>query len=192
MAFSVVYDACVLYPAPLRDLLVRIAAAGIVRAYWTEAILDECFENISKQRPDLSRERLARTREMMNNAARGCIVTGYETLIEGLSLPDVDDRHVLAAALRSGAQVIVTFNLRDFPATSLEPFGIEAKHPDIFILETLDISPVPVCAVVEQQLADLKNPPRTRDDLLRTLTEQGLPQSVARLRELLAKSPPLG
>lgn len=184
MAFAVIYDACVLYPAPLRDLLIRLAAAGIVRSHWTDAILDECFENIIKQRPDLSKDRLARTRELMCNAVPGCMITGHEPLIASLSLPDADDRHVLAAAIRAGAQAIVTFNLRDFPASALASFGVEAKHPDDFISEMLDLSPGLVCAVIKEQQADLKDPPRTLADLLDTLTDQGLPQSVARLREL--------
>lgn len=188
MAFLVIYDACVLYPAPLRDLLIRIAAAGIVRAQWTDAILDECFENVLAQRPDLSVGRLARTREMMNAAVADCLVTGYEPLIEALSLPDPDDRHVLAAAIRVGAQAIVTFNLRDFPATTLVSFGVEAKHPDDFLSEAIDISPGLVCTVVKEQHESLKNPPRSLNELLDTLTAQGLPQSVARLRDLFGPS----
>ncbi len=100
MAFIVLYDACVLYPAPLRDLLVRIAKTGIVRARWTDAILDECFRSILEQRPDLKPKALERTRELMKQAVPDCLVTGFETLVEGLSLPDRDDRHVLAAAIR--------------------------------------------------------------------------------------------
>jgi len=185
MTVSVVYDACVLYPAPLRDLLVRLAAAGIVRAQWTDTILDECFENILKDREHLSKDRLTRTRELMRKAVPDCMITGYDTLIPSLTLPDPDDRHVLAAAIRAGAQAIVTFNLRDFPAATLSGFGIEAKHPDEFVSELLDLSPGLVCSVIREQQADLKNPPRSLEELLETLTAQGLPQSVARLRELL-------
>lgn len=184
MTFVVVYDACVLYPAPLRDLFVRIAAAGIVRARWTSEILDECFESILENRPDLSREKLARTREMMERAVPDGLVTGYEALIEGIALPDSEDRHVLAAAIRAGAQAVVTFNLKDFPDTALAPFGIEAKHPDDFLLDTLDLAAGGVYAVIREQRADLKNPPRSLSDLLDTLSAQGLPQSVARIREL--------
>ncbi len=111
MAFVVLYDACVLYPAPLRDLLVRIANTGIVRARWTELILDECFRNILEQRPDLKPEALRRTRELMTQAVPDCLVTGFETLIAGLSLPDKDDRHVLAAAVRAGAVRTVVFGI---------------------------------------------------------------------------------
>src|SRR6188474_3082006 len=124
MAFVVVYDACVLYPAPLRDLLIRIARTGVVRARWTEAILDECFRNILDHRPDLSPEKLARTRAAMNAAIPDVLVTGYESLVPAVELPDSNDRHVVAAAIRSGAQAIVTMNLRDFPGEKLKPIGL--------------------------------------------------------------------
>jgi hypothetical protein len=122
MAFIVVYDACVLFPAPLRDLLLRIAHAGLVRARWTEAILDECFRSLTAARPELDESALLRTRSLMNDAVPDCLVKDYEPLVAGLRLPDPDDRHVLAAAVRCGAQVIVTANLRDFPAEHLAPF----------------------------------------------------------------------
>lgn len=118
MAFVVIYDACVLYPAPMRDLLVRLANTGVVRARWSEMILDECFRSILEQRPDLTPQALARTRELMNRAVPDCLVTGFEQLIDGLRLPDPDDRHVLAAAIRAGAQGIVTANLKDSPERS--------------------------------------------------------------------------
>jgi hypothetical protein len=92
MAFVVLYDACVLYPAPLRDLLIRIANTGIVRARWSDAILDECFRNILEQRPDLKPEALGRTRELMKQAVPDCLVSGFETRVNGLDLPDRDDR----------------------------------------------------------------------------------------------------
>src|ERR1043165_3886200 len=101
MAFAVVYDACVLYPAPLRDLLLRLANTGVVRARWSATILDECFRNILKNRPALNPGPLQRTRELMIRAVPDCMVTGFEQLIDGLVLPDVNDRHVLAAAIRT-------------------------------------------------------------------------------------------
>ncbi len=184
MAYVVVYDACVLFPAPLRDLLLRIAVTGIVRACWTERILDECFRNILKQRPDLKPSALTRTRKLMNESVPDCLVEGFEDLIEGLHLPDGDDRHVLAAAIRAGAQAIVTFNLRDFPRKQLAPFGVEAVHPDDFVVDLLDIAPGVVTNVVMEQRGALRNPPRTIGEMLDTLREQGLPQSIAKLRAL--------
>jgi hypothetical protein len=101
MAFTVIYDACVLYPAPLRDLLIELAQTGLFRAKWSDRILDECFSSLLEKRKDLRPENLSRTRTLMNLAVRDVLVQGYEDLIEGLDLPDPDDRHVLAQ--RSGA-----------------------------------------------------------------------------------------
>jgi predicted nucleic acid-binding protein len=184
MAFTVIHDACVLYPAPLRDLLIRLASKGLVRARWTDRILDEIFRNILANRPDLVPGSLDRTRELMNRALRDVLVTGHEGLIEGLSLPDPDDRHVLAAAIRAGAQVIVTMNLDDFPESALAPFSVEALHPDDFVIHQIDLAPGLVCSVIAEQAAALKNPRRTVGEVLDSLRGCGLIRSVARLREL--------
>ncbi len=182
---TAVYDANVLYPAPLRDLLIRLAQAGLVRARWTETIHDEWSRNLLKDNPRLSAERLVRTRALMNDAVRDCLVTGYEDLIASLSLPDPDDRHVLAAAIRAGAEVIVTYNLTDFPAAILARFDIEPQHPDDFLIHLLDLAPAAVCTAVKRQRESLRNPPKTAEELLTTLESQGLTQSVARLRQFV-------
>lgn len=186
MAFVVLYDACVLYPAAVRDLLIRVANAGIVQGRWTERILDETFRNIAEQRPDLSPDNLARTRHLMTRAVPDCLVTDYESLEASLVLPDPDDRHVLAAAIRAGAQVIVTTNLRDFPEAALAPYDIEAKHPDDFILDSIDIAPGAVIECLVRQAAALRQPPQTPGEVVDTLRDAGLVRSAARLRELLA------
>ena len=187
MTFTVVFDACVLYPAPLRDLLMRIAQTDVVRARWSEAILEECFRSIRANRPDLAPEALYRTRDLMRKVVRDCLVTGFESLIDGIRLPDPDDRHVVAAAIRCGAQSIVTFNLTDFPLDALSPFGLEAQHPDAFVLDAIDLAPGAVCAAVSQQAASLKNPPRSLGEVLDTLEVSGLARSVAKLRELFGE-----
>jgi hypothetical protein len=191
VAFVVLYDACVLYPAPLRDLLVRLANTGIVRARWSEPILEECFRSILKNRPDLKPEALKRTRQLMTQAVADCIVTGFDNLVEGLDLPDADDRHVLAAAIRAGAQAIITFNLDDFPENKLAPYNVEAKHPDEFVLDAIDLAPGVVTTVVSEQVASLRNPPRSVAELLDTLRDQGLVRSVAKLRELFGAADPV-
>jgi predicted nucleic acid-binding protein len=126
---TALFDACVLYPAPLRDLLMRLATTELFRAQWSGAIHDEWIRSVLEQRPEL-RAQLARTRQLMDAHVMDSLVTGYERLIETLDLPDPDDRHVLAAAIAGGADVLVTKNLKDFPADRLAPFGIEAQHPD--------------------------------------------------------------
>lgn len=184
-SFTVVYDACVLYPAPLRDLLMRIAIAGVVRARWTEQILDEMVAAILSQRADLDRRSLDRTRDRMCTAVPDCLITGFEGLIPSVSLPDANDAHVVAAAIRAGAQAIVTFNLRDFPDHDLERWNMEAKHPDEFVLDSIDLAPGVIVQCVTEQAAALTNPAQTTEDVLETLRCGGLVRSVAALRDLM-------
>lgn len=181
-AYSVLYDACVLYSAPLRDLLLRLATVDLFRARWTETILDECFRNLASNRPDLQLTQLARTRELMNAHVLDALITGYETLIPSLTLPDSTDRHVLAAAITGGVDAIITYNLTDFPMQALKVFGIEAQHPDEFIACQLDLGPARVLTALREQRAALKRSPRTLDEFLATLEQQRLVQTVARLR----------
>jgi predicted nucleic acid-binding protein len=162
-------DACVIYPAPLRDLLMYLAVKDVYRPRWTDAIHEEWIRNVLERRPDLRRTQLERTRDLMNRNARDSLVTGYEGLIEGLTLPDPDDRHVLAAAIHAGAEVIVTFNLADFPADALAVHGLEGRHPDVFCCGLLDTSLDASLEPVRLQRLSLKNPPRDVPEFLGTL-----------------------
>jgi len=182
---TAVYDANILYPAPLRDLFLRLGQVGLVRPRWTEMIHDEWIRNLLRDNPQLSPERLARTRSLMNEALRDCLVTGYEELIDCLTLPDPDDRHVLAAAIRARAELIVTYNLTDFPAKTLARYDIKAQHPDDFLVSLLDVAPDAVCAAVKRQRQSLRNPPKTAEELLATFQSQGLTQAVAQLRQFI-------
>jgi PIN domain len=182
MTFTVVYDANVLYPNTLRDLLIRIAQSGMVQAKWTSAILDEMAAALSRNRPDIPPAKLGRLRDLMNGAVRDCVVSGYEPLIEGLKLPDPGDRHVVAAAIKCGAQVIVTRNLRDFPGADLEQWGIEAKSSDAFVLDQLNINGRAVAASVRQIADSRTSPPESVDDVLSQLERDGLVESVVALR----------
>lgn len=177
----VLFDACVLYPAPLRDLLMRLALTGLFQARWTEEIHDEWTRNVAANRPDISPESLARCRRLMNEHVPDSLVTGYESLIPSLTLPDPDDRHVLAAAIRGGAGTIVTFNLSDFPASVLASHSIEAIGPDDFVVSLWSESPAAVLEAVRRQRASLKNPPKSAEELLATLEQCGLPATAARL-----------
>jgi len=184
MPLVAILDACVLHPAPVRDLLIRLSLAGMVRIRWTERIMEECFASILLRRPDLGPAALDRTRALMREAVPDWEVSGFEDLIEDLDLPDPKDCHVLAAAIRAGAQLIVTANLKDFPTAALAPYGVEAQHPDDFVLERLEEAPLLVAQVLLEQAASLRSPPRTLEDVLVALQEAGLVRSAARVREL--------
>ncbi len=182
--FTVVYDANILYSAPLRDFFVQLAASKILEARWTEEIHTEWMRNVLLNRSDLRSEQLVRTKNLMNENVENCLVQGYEQIIPELELPDPGDRHVLAAAIHSRANFIVTFNLRDFPAENLKQYNIEPLHPDEFILRLLNFKFEGVCKAIEKQRIRLKNPPKTADEYLQTLVELGLPLSANRMREL--------
>ncbi|MEJ7638181.1 MAG: PIN domain-containing protein [Singulisphaera sp.] len=182
MARIVLYDACVLYPAPVRDLLMHLALADLFQARWTDAIHDEWTRNLLANRPDITPESLGRCRELMDAHVPDCLVAGYEPLIPTQSLPDPDDRHVLAAAIHGGAGTIVTFNLGDFPASALGPFSIEAVHPDEFVVRLWDESHEAVLAAARRQRAGLKRPPKTASEYLATLAQCRLLETAARLR----------
>lgn len=176
------YDANVLYPNSLRDLLIRIAQAGLVQAKWTDQILDETFRNLKDHRPDLDPVKLDRTRELMNKAIRDVLVTGYEPLIEILDLPDPDDLHVLAAAIKANAHLIVTENTKDFPQEVLMPWNLAAQTADDFVLGLIDLNRQAVYAQVQRMADSFRNPPSTVEDTLDSLEHVGLLRSVAALR----------
>mgnify|MGYP000873574693 FL=1 len=114
-------DACVLYPAPVRDLLLSVAAEGLYDPVWTQVIQDEWINNLLINRPDLKREKLIATTRAMNIAFPQANIMHYKRLLNQLTLPDENDRHVLAAAISGKAQLIITFNLKDFTLKNLKP-----------------------------------------------------------------------
>jgi len=180
--FTAFYDASVLYPSELRNLLMHLALTGLFRARWSAGVQEEWIRALLRRRPDLSREKLERTRMLMDQHATDALVTGYEDLIDVLHLPDPDDRHVLAAAIRGRAD-IMTSNLRDFPAEILGQFGIEAQDPDEFMLHLLDLGPGLVVAAARDHRESLKNPPKTIEEYLYTLEARGLTRTASVLRE---------
>ena len=183
MAFIVVYDANVLYPNTLRDLLIRIAQLPhIVQAKWTDEILDEMLRALRKNLPDISEEKTDRLRERINAAVRDCLVLGYEPLIEVLDLPDPDDRHVLAAAIKVNAQLIVTWNRKHFPQDKMAPWGVRAKSPDDFVRDTMGIDSEAVWACVQQIVDSRTRRPVTVEDVLGELERDGLVAAAAALR----------
>lgn len=183
--YTVILDACVLYPAPLRDVLLSLASAGLFHARWSERIQDEWVRNLLLQRPDLKHEDLQRTRALMSSAIPDCLVTGWEPFEQIISgLPDPDDRHVVAAALGGHADAIVTFNLKDFPSEVMDALQVEIQHPDDFVLNQLDLAPFPALKAIKAMRARLRKPPIAAAELVAMLEKLQLPLSAARLREV--------
>ncbi len=179
--YTVIYDACVLYPAPLRDLLLELATSTLFRAKWSAEIHAEWIESLLIARPDLTREKLEFTKTQMNESVLDCLVEGHMELVSVLELPDPDDRHVLAAAVHSGADAIVTFNLKDFPQDVCASYNVEVLHPDDFIRFQFDFDNAAVILAATRCRSRLKNPPKSAAEYLDTLAQQRLPATVAAL-----------
>lgn len=163
----------------------RLAKTDLFKAHWTDQIHEEWIQALLRQ-GKFTREKLDRVKDLMDANVRDAKVTGFEPLIDPLELPDPDDRHVLAAAIRCGADAIVTFNLKDFPSSAIAPYGIDALHPDDFIYYQIDMAPSVCCLAIREQRLALKNPEVSVDELLAVLQKQQLPQSVSKLREFSA------
>lgn len=187
MAYTVVYDACVLYPVRLRDFLLRAGYTPQLnlRARTSPTILDELGRALIDNRV-MESDRWPPHREQIEAAVPDFVVDGYEQLIESVHLPDPDDRHVVAAAIRCQASAIITYNLRDFPTDALDQFDIEAIHPDDFCISLIEQSGVACVELIHQQLAALKRPPISLDELTIRFERMGLPLTASRLRAELA------
>jgi hypothetical protein len=161
-----------------------LAQTGLFRARWTEDIHTEWIRNALENNPNLESANLARTRQLMDAAVRECLVTNYQPLITGLSLPDPKDRHVLAAAIKGNAEVIVTMNLKDFPEEILSEFGIFAEHPDDFIMNLIDLNHAAVTRCAKEQRTSLGNPSYAVEQFIEKIRHQGLPNTAAYLDEI--------
>lgn len=183
MATRAVLDACVLYPQSLRDLLLRLAEAGLYQVLWTDKVLSEMAGAILRNREDLDQEKMDRLVAAMRDAFPEACVVGWEPL-ESSMLNHAKDRHVLAAAVRSRADVIVTLNIKDFDAEACEPYRVEASTPDEFVCQLVDGDLNWAVAVVDAMAADTANPPLTREQVLESLSAT-VPAFVAMVREHL-------
>jgi predicted nucleic acid-binding protein len=182
--YAVTLDACVMVPNALCDTLLRLAERGFYRPLWSERILEEMKYAILRVHPDIDESRVDARIGAMAGAFEDALVLGWEQTCAGLDLPDEDDRHVLATAIKGGAQSLVTFNLKDFPVDRLESTGVEAVHPDEFLLDQLDLYPGLALQVLEEQAADLKDPPSDVAGVLNRLEWCGVPRFADEVRLL--------
>jgi predicted nucleic acid-binding protein len=154
------------------------------RAKWSNAIHDEWIENLLKNRPDLTKERLQKTRSLMDHSVLDALVTGYEALIDGIELPDPRDRHVLAAAMVSKASCIVTFNLKHFPEEILQHHGLHAVHPDDFVLDVEGLDTLAFANAVAQDFQHYKRPKLQLSEYVSALENAGIPKTAATVQKL--------
>jgi hypothetical protein len=185
--FGAVLDTCVLYPMPLADTLLLAASTNLFTFHWTEDLLDE-LQRIMLRNGRSAEEATRRTAQMRRIFAESEI-TGHQGLVTALALPDPDDRHVLAAAIRAGVGLIVTYNLSDFPDAVLSEYDIRAAHPDVFLRDLVDRFPQPIVSLLRRQAGSLKRRPMTFEDLLDRLDKKnGVPRFVTQVRQLVLRA----
>lgn len=177
-----ILDANTLYPAVLRDLFMQLAVQGCFQAKWSEKIHDEWINSLMRKEPQRDYSKLTRTKSLMNQAILDSVVTDFEHLIPTLHLPDENDRHILAAAIKSNSDYIVTNNLKDFPDSELEKYGIAKISPDDFALALLENNRIDFEASIRAIIARLKSPPMSLEEYLLKLRNQGLYKTVDKLQ----------
>lgn len=180
--YTAILDANVLYPTLVRDLLLSLATAGLYHARWSRHVHDEWTRNLVANRPDLAGH-VPDLVAAMNGAVPDCLVKNYQPLIGCVALPDPDDQHVLAAAIAGHADAIVTFNIKHFPADVLARHGIEAQHPDDFVMNQLQLQELVAIEAIKRMRARWKNPERSASELIAALEKRGLPLSAAHLKQ---------
>jgi predicted nucleic acid-binding protein len=172
---AVIADANVLYAAPLRDLLMELALAGLIRLHWSRRIEEEWTRALIANRPDLGADHIARTATLMNAVIPDAMVEVAGDALEAIHLPDPDDRHVVAAALAADAAVILTFNTSDFPEQDYDGKAVSAVHPDVFLSSLAAVFPERFVAAAARIRARLKAPPVSVSQYLTGLAKLGLP-----------------
>ncbi len=181
---TVILDACVLYPAPIRDLMLSMASEGLFKPKWTYIIQNEWVRSLLENRTDLKAEHLQQTIAAMNMAFPDSSVEDFEELIPGLKLPDENDRHVLASAIQCHADLIVTFNLKDFPNRYVDSYNIQVQSPDKFLSDLIDSDQETSCIAFRKMVGRLKNPPKSKSQVADTLLKCGLKISSEKLKNL--------
>lgn len=182
MRFPAFFDTNVLYGALLNDFILTLADRGLFRPLWSEDVLCELRKNLIKngEDPELVEKRVGTMEEYFADA----LVAGYADLID--SMPNHDkDRHVLAAAVKGGAEVLVTFNLKDFPTESVKQFDIEVVHPDDFLLDQLDLYHAPTLTAITELVEGYNSPAMTEEDFIIALMRAGVPKFAEAARGFL-------
>ena len=173
--FAALLDTNALFGTLQRNILLSLAAAGLYHPYWTRDILNELEGCLTTQRDNVN----ARCQcGRIEAAFPETEISGYEEMAEALTLPGLEDRHVLTTASMCGAQLIVTDTLKDFPKNALTTYDIEALNVDQFIANTIDLSPVIAIAALRVMREKLKRPEITAARLIEIAEARGLTKTA--------------
>jgi PIN domain len=189
MAFEpsvAVFDACILYPFHLRNIVVQVAVDRLVEARWADAIHDEWIRNLTVDAPAIPIERLYATRRLMNDALPMATVSGHEEHIPKVTLPDPYDRHVVAAGIAAKATLILTWNLRHFPEKELKKFGLRRMNPDEFLSGLFDKALDLVIGSLANARQNLSKTRVSASDFIRILENQRLAQLAKRVEKYVS------
>lgn len=180
--YTALLDACVLYPLAMTDALLSLATAGLFAAKWTTRIEEEWIAALERQRPDLI-GRLDVRRHSMREAVVDWEIPerAWRHRLPGITLPDENDAHVLAAALAGHVDCIVTLNLKDFPAEVVDGFGVEVIHPDTFLVHQWDLEPDTAIEAFRRMRARRRSPSSSPLEFAEALRKAGLPMLAERL-----------
>ncbi len=181
-----VFDACILYPFHLRNIIVQAALDRLVEARWTDAIHEEWIRNLSADVPAIPVERLQRARQLMDVALPTATVRGYEHHIATVTIPDPGDRHVVAAGIAADASLILTWNLRHFPAKELKKFGLRRETPDAFLSGLYDDAPDLIIGSLANARRNLTKSQVLAVDFIEILENQRLVELAKRARKHIA------
>ncbi|MDP9068417.1 MAG: PIN domain-containing protein [Actinomycetota bacterium] len=182
MPFIATFDANVLYPISLCDLFITTLESGLYRAHWSTEILAEVGRTYQRNFPEKDLSLIQRRIDLMNVAEPAALIDPPRELIDAMT-NDPKDRHVLATAVAVGADVLVTFNLDDFPEDSCSPYGVEPQHPDEFVEHLVDLDPTAIWRSLEKMAGRRRNPPATPEDVRSYLAEHDLPGAMRLLAE---------
>lgn len=182
--FTAFFDSNVFFGARLRSLMVELAQSGQFRARWSEDVHREWIGAVIEKRPDIDHEALERYKKQMNTAAPDCVVSGYQPLVATLNLPDPQDRHVPAAAIVARANVIVTFNAKDFPEEVLTPLGLHTRHPDEFIADVESLDSALFVEHVGFGIGRYREPPLAVAHYCASLRKAGVPKTADLIEEI--------
>lgn len=188
--FAAFIDACVFVPITPSDTLLRLADSGAFRPLWSQRVVDEAIRALGRIHPDIDPSRFHSRFHSMNEAFDDALVSGWEPLEPDIELPDANDRHVVAGALRGRADVLVTENVKDFPDSTLRPLGLEPIRLDEFLLDQFDLNPAATCRVINEQAAAMTRPPATGETILARLSRSGAPRFARVVGQKLEQDAP--